>query len=261
MQDIKVNTNLRDVREKILVLSGKGGVGKSTLTVNLARAMHKKGKKVGILDTDIHGPNIPRMLGIEGKSIIADQNGRMLPFEIELNFKVLSVSFLLEKSDQAVIWRGPLKYQMIKRFLEEVEWGELDYLFIDSPPGTGDEPLSIGQLIPDAKAMIVTTPQDVSILDSTKAVTFVKTLRLEMLGIVENMSGFICPHCGKETELFKKGGGERTASELKLPFLGSVPIDPFVVQTGDSGELLPEDSPAFLALGNIADKVSEKTKI
>ena len=259
--DIKVNTNLRGIKEKVLVLSGKGGVGKSTLTVNLARAMADKGKKVGILDTDIHGPNIPRMLGIEGQSVASNDEGRIVPFEMNPNFKVLSVSFLLEGEEQAVIWRGPLKYQMIKRFLEETEWGELDYLFIDSPPGTGDEPLSIGQLVPDAHALIVTTPQDVSILDSKKAITFVKTLSLDNFGIVENMSGFVCPHCQKETKLFKKGGGEKVAKDFGLPFLGSVPIDPVVVVTGDSGAPLPKDSASHIALMKIAAKISEKTGI
>jgi Mrp family chromosome partitioning ATPase len=216
-------------------MSGKGGVGKSTVATNLAFSLSMHGAEVGLLDVDIHGPNIPKMLGIEDEHITADEKG-IFPIQVPPNLKVMSMAFLLSNKDAPIIWRGPVKMGAIRQFLGEVHWGDLDYLIIDLPPGTGDEPLSIAQLIPNCSgAVIVTTPQDVALLDSRKAVTFARTLNMPIIGIIENMSGFECPHCGKTINLFKSGGGQKAALELMVPFLGKVPIDPKIVETGDSG--------------------------
>ncbi len=232
----ETHENLEKIRHKILILSGKGGVGKSTVAVNLALSFSMNGSEVGLLDVDIHGPDIPKMLGIEDERLTGDDNG-IMPVLYPPHLKVMSMAFLLPDKDSPVIWRGPLKMKAIQQFIEEVNWGELDYLIMDLPPGTGDEPLSVAHLIPDADgAVIVTTPQDVALLDSRKAVNFVRTINLPIIGIIENMSGFSCPHCGGEIELFKVGGGEKAAKELGVPFLGRIPIDPRIVETGDSGE-------------------------
>jgi Mrp family chromosome partitioning ATPase len=251
------------IKHKILVLSGKGGVGKSTIAVNLAVALASSGRKVGLLDIDIHGPNVPKMLGAEGKRVGGGPD-KLEPYIYSENLKLMSIGFLLQSPDSAVIWRGPLKWSVIKQFLKDVEWGELDYLVVDAPPGTGDEPLSIGQLIEDADgAIIVTTPQDVSILDVRKCVNFCRQLNLPVLGVVENMSGFACPHCGKTTDLFKKGGGEKMAVELGIPFLGAVPIDPAVVEGGDRGApvtSIDDNTPTKQAFLNIVDAVLGKVE-
>ena len=226
------------IKHKILVMSNKGGVGKSTISVNLALGLAKRNFEVGLLDVDIHGPNIPKMLGLETQVLIA-QEGKIQPVFSLANLKVVSMGFLLEDQDSPVIWRGPLKMGVIKQFLEEVDWGELDFLIIDSPPGTGDEPLSVAQLIKGLDGIIiVTTPQEVALLDSRKAVNFAKKLKIPVLGIIENMSGFVCPHCGKRTDLFKTGGGEKAAQEMGVPFLGKIPIEPEIVVSGDEGKPL-----------------------
>jgi ATP-binding protein involved in chromosome partitioning len=230
------NEKMKKVRHKILVLSGKGGVGKSTVATNLALSFSMNGSEVGLLDVDIHGPDIPKMLGIEDERLLGGDNG-IIPVLYPPHLKVMSMAFLLSDKDSPVIWRGPLKMKAIEQFITEVNWGELDYLIMDLPPGTGDEPLSIAHLIPDADgAVIVTTPQDVALLDSRKAVNFVRAINLPIIGIIENMSGFRCPHCGEEIKLFKMGGGEKAAKELGVPFLGRVPVDPRIVESGDSGE-------------------------
>ncbi|MFH1877881.1 MAG: Mrp/NBP35 family ATP-binding protein, partial [Candidatus Omnitrophota bacterium] len=191
--------------------------------------------KVGLLDVDIHGPNIAKMLGIESKKLIGSDLG-IEPMEVIHNLKAVSLALLFENKDQPIIWRGPLKMITIKQFLADVNWGELDYLIVDSPPGTGDEPLSVCQLIPDISgAIVVTTPQDVAILDSRKSVIFAKELKMPFIGIIENMSGLACPHCKKEIDLFGTGGGEKSAYDLKVPFLGRIPIEPEIVKFGDSG--------------------------
>jgi len=222
------------IRHKVLVLSGKGGVGKSTVAVNLAVSLSLAGKRVGLLDVDIHGPSIPRMLGLEGQRLEVE-NQALVPLEIG-DLKVVSIGLLLSGRSDAVIWRGPLKMGVIKQFLKDVEWGELDYLVIDSPPGTGDEPLSVCQLIPDADgAVIVTTPQEVALSDVRRCVNFCRQLRMSVLGVVENMSGFACPQCGQVTDIFKAGGGERMAGEMGVRFLGRIPIDPRIAQACDDG--------------------------
>jgi Mrp family chromosome partitioning ATPase len=218
-----------------MVMSGKGGVGKSTVSTNLAVALSLDGLNVGLLDADIHGPNIPKMLGIESQQVIGSGNG-MVPVEVFPNLKVISMAFFIGDRDNPVVWRGPLKHNAINQFLGEVEWGSLDFLVVDLPPGTGDEPLSVAHLIKNVSgSIIVTTPQEVALLDSRKAVTFSRMLNIPVLGIVENMSGLICPHCHNEIPLFKKGGGEKAANDLKVPFLGRIPIDPEMVIDCDRG--------------------------
>jgi ATP-binding protein involved in chromosome partitioning len=236
VEQTQIRKKIERIRHKILVLSGKGGVGKSTVAVNLAMSLALANKQVGLLDIDIHGPSVPKILGIE-KEIVQTTGNMLLPVEIIGNLKVMSIGFLLRKSDDAVIWRGPMKYQMIKQFLKDVEWGVLDFLIIDSPPGTGDEPLSIVQLLEDADgAVIVTTPQEVALTDVRKCISFCKNLNLSVLGVLENMSGFICPKCGERTDVFKSGGGEIMAQQMGVPFLGRIPIDPQIVQACDSGQ-------------------------
>ncbi|WP_367359921.1 P-loop NTPase [Syntrophus sp. (in: bacteria)] len=234
-EDDKLKKSMERVAHKILVLSGKGGVGKSTVAVNLAVALALEGKRVGLLDVDFHGPSIPKLLALEDRKpeVVGDA---MLPVSMDYGMKVMSLGFLLNRKDDAVIWRGPMKYGAIKQLLTDVHWGDLDYLVIDFPPGTGDEPLSVAQLIPDADgAVVVTTPQDVSTIDVSKSVTFCRHLKIPVLGIVENMSGLICPHCSKLIELFKQGGGEEMAKRMDVPFLGRIPIDPKIVQSSDEG--------------------------
>lgn len=231
-----ITRRMCQIDHKILVVSGKGGVGKSTIAVNLAVALAQAGREVGLLDIDIHGPSVPRLLGLEGQPVGATDRS-LLPVQYAPNLKVMSIGFLLQRAEDAVIWRGPMKFHAIKQFLKDVEWGRLDYLIVDSPPGTGDEPLSIAQLIPDATgAIVVTTPQEVAIADVRRCIGFCRQLQMRVLGVVENMSGFVCPNCGATVEIFKKGGGKRMAREMGVPFLGSVPIDPKIVETSDSGK-------------------------
>ncbi len=234
-QQKRADERMKKIKNKLLVLSGKGGVGKSTVAVNLAWSLSQNGMKVGILDVDIHGPNVPKMLGIEDARLMS--SGETIePVPIGNNLKVISIAFLLSSSDAPVIWRGPLKMVAIRQFLSDVNWGELDYLVIDAPPGTGDEPLSVCQLIKDITgAIIVTTPQEISLLDVRKSISFIKQLNVPLAGIIENMSGFVCPHCGKTTDIFKTGGGKRIANELNIPFLGSIPLESDIVKASDEG--------------------------
>lgn len=234
-EDERLHQRLAKIRHKVMVMSGKGGVGKSTVAVNLAAVLAMEGLRVGILDADIHGPNIPKMWGADWKPLQGGDEG-IRPVEVLPNVKLISMAFLLPDPDSPVVWRGPIKHTAIKQFLGEVEWGDLDFLIVDLPPGTGDEPLSVANLIKGIDgAIIVTTPQDVALMDSRKTVNFSRTLKVPVIGIVENMSGLTCPECGHLIPLFKIGGGEKAAKELGVPFLGRVPIDPEVVQKSDSG--------------------------
>ena len=235
-QEKRLKDNLSKIKNKLIVISGKGGVGKTTIAVNLAYGLAVKGYRVGILDVDIHGPNVAKMLGIESKRLMGSDSG-IEPVAVLANLKAVSIALVIKDKNQPIIWRGPLKMMTIKQFLSDVNWGELDYLIIDSPPGTGDEPLSVCQLIPDINgAIVVTTPQDVAILDSRKSILFAKELKVPIVGIIENMSGFICPHCKKEINLFGVGGGEKSAHDLGVPFLGRIPVEPEMVKFGDSGQ-------------------------
>ncbi len=235
-QRAAVARRMSQVKRKVMVLSGKGGVGKSTVAVNLAIAAGQAGIRTGLLDIDIHGPSIPKLLGLEGHR--PDVRGNDIqPIEAQENLKVMSIGFLLENRDDAVIWRGPMKYNAIRQFLAEVEWGELDLLIVDSPPGTGDEPLSVVQLVGNADgAIVVTTPQEVALADVRKCINFCRQLSLPVLGVIENMSGFRCPRCGNVTDVFGSGGGEKMAADMAIPFLGKMPIDRRISESGDSGK-------------------------
>ncbi len=233
--DARLASRLSRIRHTVVVLSGKGGVGKSTVAVNLAVALAERGVQVGLLDIDLHGPSVPKMLHLEGQPI-RSHDGAALPVEFTANLKVMSIGFFLPSQDQAVIWRGPRKFNMIKQFLSDVEWGELDYLVVDAPPGTGDEPLAIIELLGDVDgAVVVTTPQQLAITDVRKSINFCRELNCEVLGVIENMSSLVCPHCGKTIDLFGSHGGEALAREAGVAFLGAVPMDPAVAVAGDSG--------------------------
>lgn len=257
--DLSVKASLTKIKNKIIVMSGKGGVGKTSVSVNLSIALANKGFKVGLMDVDLHGPDIPRMLGFKGMLDLSE-NQKLNPMKYSENLKAVSIESLTSDKDEAIIWRGPIKHSTIRQFIGDVEWGELDYLIIDSPPGTGDEPLTVVQTIPDARAIIVTTPQEISLADVRKSISFCKTVGMKILGLVENMSGFTCPHCGEKLELFGYGGGERTAKEKGLKFLGRIPFDLNVVSCGDSGTSIQDkykDSQVTRAFLSIADIISE----
>ncbi len=262
-QDMKLIENLMRIKHKIIVTSGKGGVGKSTVSANIAMVLAMRGYDVGLMDADIHGPNIPKMFHIEDAMLYADDEG-IMPIIVPPSLKIMSMAFLIQDSDNPVIWRGPMKIGALRQFVADVRWGNLDYLIVDLPPGTGDEPLTVAQLMPDADGMVVvTTPQEIALLNSRKSVGFARQLKMPVLGIIENMSGFVCPNCRKEVDLFKKGGGEQAAKELDVPFLGSIPVDPKVVISGDEGMpvvLADSDSPAALAFNQIVDRLVEKAR-
>ncbi len=247
-----------DVKHVILVLSGKGGVGKSTVSVNLASALSAHGRNVGLLDLDFHGPNIPKMLGIEGqKPAVLEKH--IEPVHVTGTLAVMSMAFLLPDTSTPVVWRGPMKMIAIQQFLDEVNWGTLDYLVVDLPPGTGDEALSIAQLAPNVKgAVIVTTPQDVAVLDAVKSVKFIQKLEVPVIGIIENMSGMICPHCGDTIDLFGRGGGKKAAEDLNVPFLGAIPLDPAMVKAGDEGRpyvLRHADTPTWKSVDAVMENL------
>jgi len=256
--DAKLKARLNRIRRKIIVMSGKGGVGKSTVAVNLAMSAMLAGQRVGLLDVDLHGPSVPTMLGLVGYRLEGGENG-MLPVEIG-GLKVLSVGFLLQNNDDPVIWRGPMKMGVIRQFIEDVEWGDLDLLVIDVPPGTGDEPLSVCQLIPELEgAVIVTTPQKVAAADVRKSINFCKELGVKVLGVIENMSGFVCPKCGEVTPILRANGGRVMADEMGVPFLGSIPIDPLVAESGDEGKAFVESAASSPAAGAFREIVRELT--
>jgi Mrp family chromosome partitioning ATPase len=256
----RLKSRLSRIKHRILVMSGKGGVGKSSVSTNLAAVLSMDGLDVGLLDADIHGPNIPKMLGIESRPVVGSGDG-MKPVEVFPNLKVISTALFIGDQDNPVVWRGPLKHGAISQFLGEVEWGDLDFLVIDLPPGTGDEPLSVAHLIKKVDgSIVVTTPQDVALLDSRKAVIFSRILGIPVIGIVENMSGLKCPHCHKEIPLFKIGGGEKAARDLKVPFLTRIPIDPEMVSDCDRGMpfvMSYPESKTAKAFREVADRCKE----
>ncbi|MCP4754305.1 MAG: Mrp/NBP35 family ATP-binding protein [Proteobacteria bacterium] len=263
-KDRAVEVSLSKIKNKFLIMSGKGGVGKTSVSVNLAIALANKGFDVGLMDVDIHGPDVPRMLGLNRNAMAVD-NKKLMPVHYNEKLGVISIESLTENRDEAIIWRGPMKYNVIRQFIGDVEWGNLDFLIIDAPPGTGDEPLTVCQTIADAKAIIVTTPQEVALADVRKSISFCKTVNVGIFGIVENMSGFSCPHCGEEITLFGPGGGgEKTAVQTKIESLGKIPFDLKMVVCGDSGTSYQKaysDSEITKAFADIADKMIEKRRV
>jgi ATP-binding protein involved in chromosome partitioning len=261
-QDVAIKVSLGKIKNKILVMSGKGGVGKSTVSTNLALGLANKGYKVGLMDVDLHGPDICRMLNLterlQGKNELSN---KLPPIQYGDNLKVVSLEYMMDQRDDPIIWRGPLKMQAIKQFISDVDWGDLDFLIIDSPPGTGDEPLTVASTIKDAKALVVTTPQAIALADVRKSINFCKHIKMQVLGLVENMSGFICPHCQNKVDIFKTSGGEKTAADFDLMFLGRIPIDPQVVIGGDDGSpylVSSHESEAVAAFSELVLKVEKQ---
>lgn len=265
-EDQELKESMDRIKHKIVVLSGKGGVGKSTVAVNLAAELASGKNQVGLLDVDIHGPSVPRLLGLQSGKIGAVDEKKLMPVDYNSNFKVMSIGFMLEKEEDAIVWRGPLKHSIIKQFLKDVLWGNLDYLVVDSPPGTGDEPLAVCQLIDKpAGAVIVTTPQEVSLSDVRKSISFCRQLNIPVLGVVENMSGFVCPHCGEETPVFKNGGGEVMAKDMGVAFLGRIPLEPGIAENGDDGRPFSSHdktsgSAGSRAFADIVEKIIKEVK-
>jgi ATP-binding protein involved in chromosome partitioning len=251
------------IGRRILVMSGKGGVGKSSIAVNLAVWLSGQGRRVGLLDIDIHGPSVPKLLRLEGTRLTA-YDEKIEPVLYGDSLKVMSIAFMLSNPNEAVIWRGPMKHNMIQQFCDGVAWGDLDDLVVDCPPGTGDEALSAVQVLGAVNGVvIVTTPQDLAVVDVRKCVTFCKQLSLPVLGIIENMSGFVCPHCGKRTDIFPGAGGEQIAEDFRVPFLGGVPMDPTVAQSGDAGKPLiafEKDSPTAQAFAHVFEPLLGEPK-
>lgn len=260
-EEQRLRQRMAQIRRRLVVVSGKGGVGKSTAAVNLAVALCALGHKVGLLDVDIHGPSIPKLLGCENASPTSDGQA-MLPVEVRDRLTLMSIGFLIGSKTDAVIWRGPMKYKMIQQFLSDVAWGDLDYLVIDCPPGTGDEPLSVAQLIGrPAAAVVVTTPQELAIADVRRCITFCRQAELPIAGVLENMSGYACPQCGAHSDLFGTGGGERLSAEMSVPFLGRIPIDPQIVGCGDAGRCILDahpESPAAQSYLALAGRLHEQ---
>jgi Mrp family chromosome partitioning ATPase len=259
----RVQDRLSRIRHRLIVMSGKGGVGKSSVAAYLAIGLSHLGHRVGLLDVDFHGPSIPRMLGISGRFHFNEQENALTPHRYNDHLKVVSIECLLEDRDAAVIWRGPVKHGVIKQFISEVDWGELDYLVIDSPPGTGDEPLSVAQTITGTRAIIVTTPQEIALADVRKSINFCHQLQMPIVGLVENMSGYVCPHCRQESPLFGQGGGKTTTEQMSIHFLGSLPFDPRVVQAADLGQALVErenPSPFAFALSHFVNGVIQRSE-
>jgi len=258
---LAMRENMARIKNVVVVLSGKGGVGKSTVAVNLATALTLEGYKVGLLDVDFHGPTVPTMLGLVGKTALQAENEKISPVMTQWGLKTISLAYFLRDQDEAVIWRGPMKTGVIKQLLREVHWGDLDYLLLDCPPGTGDEVLSIAQLVEGSRgAVVVTAPQEVSLAAVRKSVTFCKSLKLPMLGIVENMSGYLCPHCHKVSNPVGNNAAAELAQKERIPFLGSLPILPDISSSGDQGSpiALQEDSQAGKLFKGIAKALVSK---
>jgi Mrp family chromosome partitioning ATPase len=257
-KDAAVTESLNKIKHKYIVMSGKGGVGKTSTSVNLSLALANQGFNVGIMDVDLHGPDIPRMLGLTGMLTVNEQK-KLIPISYSENLKAVSIESLSPNKDDAIIWRGPIKYSAIQQFIADVEWGALDFLIIDAPPGTGDEPLTVAQTIDDAQAIIVTTPQEVALADVRKSISFCRTVKMEIKGLIENMSGAICPHCGESVELFGTGGGKKTALTAGIPFLGKIPFDHRMVVCGDTGQSFQKtypDSEVSKTFVEIAQKIA-----
>ena len=262
MQDLSIKRALGKIKHKLLVMSGKGGVGKSTMSVNIALGLAKRGYRVGLMDVDLHGPDICRMLGLSGGLNVTKKNNLIPPMHYNDMLSVVSIEQMLRDRDEAIIWRGPLKVQAIRQFIADIDWGELDFLVIDAPPGTGDEPLAVAQNIKDVRGVIVTTPQEVALADVRKSINFCRHINMKITGLIENMSGLVCPHCDKTIELFKTGGGRKTAAEFNLDFLGAVPMEPQVVMGGDSGApflATAEEGPAATAFVKVLDNIVRLT--
>ena len=254
-----IKRSLSQIRHKLIVMSGKGGVGKSSVSAGLATQLVDSGYRVGLLDVDIHGPSLAGIMGVKGLLDVSAEK-KIMPHQVSEHLKVVSMQSLMQDSDRAVIWRGPAKSGVIKQFIGDVLWGDLDFLIIDAPPGTGDEPLSVAQTIPEAKALIVTTPQDVALADVRKSINFCRVINLAILGLVENMGPFQCPCCGKTVTLFKSGGGRSTADQMEVSFLGTLPFDPQVVKAGDSGQPMALKISAAAFAGAMTDIVGKIVK-
>jgi len=258
-RETDVKGALGRIKHKFIIMSGKGGVGKTSTSVNLSLALANLGHQVGIMDVDLHGPDVPRMLGLSGMLELSS-NRKLNPMRYSEKLSAVSIESLTPTKDDAIIWRGPVKYSAIQQFIGDVEWGDLDFLLIDAPPGTGDEPLTVAQTIPDAKAIIVTTPQEVSLADVRKSINFCKVVKMEIFGLIENMSGFACPHCQSVIDLFGSGGGEKTAVATGIPFLGKIPFDQQMVVCGDAGVSYQQqhsNSPVTEAFMAVAEKMSQ----
>jgi Mrp family chromosome partitioning ATPase len=259
-----ITANLERIRRKILVMSGKGGVGKSTVAAYLALLLSVRGYRVGLLDVDLHGPSIPRLFDVRGGlGVPAEgETGMVKPYRFSDNLTIVSMEMVLGDKDMAVIWRGPLKISAIRQFISDVEWGDLDYLIVDAPPGTGDEPLTVGQTIPDAEALLVTTPQEISLADVRKSINFCREMNMKILGVIENMGEFVCPHCKKTISIFGGGGGAEVAMQMDVPLLGEIPLDPQMVVLADQGRLerlqAKQDMPINQAYDQIILKILDK---
>ena len=262
LQNKKISETLGHIKNKILVMSGKGGVGKSSVAAYLSVALAGRGYKVGLMDVDLHGPSIPRILGLRGSPGYNGHQGKMLPVRYSQNLEVISIEILMgEDKDAATIWRGPLKIGAIRQFISDIQWSELDYLIIDSPPGTGDEPLTVAQTIRDARALIVTTPQEISLADVRKSINFCRRVKMDILGLVENMSGLKCPYCGKIIEVFKTLGGRETARKENLRLLATLPLELEVVREGDAGVVSLLDNRELLITREFSKMVDEVVKL
>jgi ATP-binding protein involved in chromosome partitioning len=262
-QDEEIKEKLKGFKHKLLVMSGKGGVGKSTVAAYLSVGLARKGFQVGLMDVDLHGPSIPRLLGLKGEIVSSPGLNKGIPLSYLPNMQVMSIEALLGDKDTATIWRGPLKIGVIKQFINDIAWSNSDYLIIDCPPGTGDEPLTIAQIIPDTKAVIVTTPQEISLSDVRKSINFCHQVNMQILGLIENMSGLKCPYCGKTIDLFKTNGGMITAKKAGLTLLGSLPLEPAIVSEGDNGSVAWMDNtnmPYTISFNKIVDMVADLTK-